>query len=162
MSWWFKIIEKVSNEGHMDSLTVVDTFGVCTPEAIRYFVRKVRNRIKGKPIEAHMHNDFGLAVANSLAAVSAGAEVVHTTVNGIGERTGNADLAHVVLALKMLYGVDVRIRLEKLYELSKLVEKLSKVKMPPQYPVTGRRIFWIESGIITGWWFKALKHNMPL
>lgn len=162
LNWWFKIIERVSTEGHMDSLAVVDTFGTCIPEAIRYFVGRVKERVKDKPVEAHMHNDFGLAVANSLAAIAAGAEVVHTTVNGIGERTGNTDLAHIVLALKVLYNVRVNVKLEKLYELSRLVERLSKVRMPPQYPVTGRRIFSVESGIIAGWWLEALKHDMPL
>lgn len=162
IEWWFRIINKVASEGHMDSLTVVDTFGVCLPEAIRYFVKAVKNRVRDKPVEAHMHNDFGLGVANSLAAVSAGAEVVHTTVNGIGERTGNPDLSHVALALKLLYGVDVNLKFEKLYELSKLVEKYSGVKLPPQYPVTGDQIFSVESGIIAGWWLEASKHNLPL
>ena len=161
LDWWFKIIDNVSTKGHMDSMVLVDTFGVCTPEAIRYFTRKAREHLN-KPIEAHFHNDFGLAVANSLAAVTEGAEVVHTTVNGIGERMGNADLAETVLALEALYGVELDIRFNKLRELSKLVEKVSGVKMPPHKPVVGDNIFKVESGIVSGWWLNLRKVKKPL
>ena len=161
LDWWFKIIDKVATEGHMDSLVLVDTFGVCTPEAIRYFTRKAREHLN-KPIEAHFHNDFGLAVANSLVAVTEGAEVVHTTVNGIGERMGNADLAETVLALEALYGVRLDIKFHRLRELSKLVEKVSGVKMPPHKPVVGDNIFKVESGIVSGWWLNLRKVKKPL
>jgi isopropylmalate/homocitrate/citramalate synthase len=161
LDWWFKIIDNVATEGHMDSLVLVDTFGVCTPEAIRYFTRKAREHLN-KPIEAHFHNDFGLAVANSLAAVTEGAEVVHTTVNGIGERMGNADLAETVLALEALYGVRLDIKFHRLRELSKLVEKVSGVKMPPHKPVVGDNIFKVESGIVSGWWLNLRKVKKPL
>jgi len=159
MDWWFKIINKVAAEGHMDSLVIVDTFGVCTPEAIRYYVRRVKKEIPDKPIEVHCHNDFGLAVANTLAAVSEGVEVVHTTINGIGERMGNADLAQTALALKVLYGLNINLRFEKLYELSRLVEELSGVKLPPNTPVVGERIYWIESGIVASWWLQLMNSN---
>jgi isopropylmalate/homocitrate/citramalate synthase len=161
LNWWFKIIDKVATEGHMDSLVLVDTFGVCTPEAIRYFTRKALERFD-KPIEAHFHNDFGLAVANTLAAVCEGVEIVHTTVNGIGERMGNADLAEVALALEALYGVKLGLKYDKLYELSKLVERLSGVKMPPHKPVVGNGAFRVESGIIAGWWANLKRENKPL
>ena len=151
LDWWFKIIDKVATEGHMDSLVLVDTFGVCTPEAIRYFTRKARERFN-KPIEAHFHNDFGLAVANTLAAVTEGVEIIHTTVNGMGERMGNADLAEVALALEALYGLELGLKYNKLYELSRLVENLSGVKMPPHKPVVGEGAFKVESGIVAGWW----------
>ncbi|MDW8034649.1 MAG: pyruvate carboxyltransferase [Nitrososphaerota archaeon] len=161
LNWWFKIVDKVATEGHMDSLVLVDTFGVCNPDAIRYLVRRVREHFN-KPIEVHFHNDFGLAVANTLAAVTEGAEVIHTTVNGIGERMGNADLAEVTLALEALYGVKLDLKYNKLYELSKLVEKLSGIKMPPNKPVVGDGVFRVESGIIAGWWMNLEKQNKPL
>ncbi|MEM3072827.1 MAG: pyruvate carboxyltransferase, partial [Candidatus Bathyarchaeia archaeon] len=72
LNWWFKIIETVAEQGHMDALVVVDTFGVCTPEAIKYFVGKAKERMD-KPIEIHCHNDFGLAAINTIAGLSAGA-----------------------------------------------------------------------------------------
>jgi isopropylmalate/homocitrate/citramalate synthase len=161
LEWWFRIIDNVSRKGHMDSIVLVDTFGVCTPEAIKYFTKKAREHIN-KPIEAHFHNDFGLATANSLAAVTEGAEVVHTTVNGIGERMGNADLAETALALEALYGVKLNIKFSKLRELSKLVEKVSGVKMPPHKAVVGDNIFKVESGIVSGWWLNLRRVKRPL
>jgi isopropylmalate/homocitrate/citramalate synthase len=161
LDWWFKIIEKVATEGHMDSLVLVDTFGVCTPEAIRYFTKKALERFN-KPIEAHFHNDFGLAVANTLAAVTEGVQIVHTTINGIGERMGNADLAETALALEALYGVKLGLKYDRLYKLSKLVEELSGVRMPPHKPVVGDGVFKVESGIIAGWWARLEELNKPL
>lgn len=161
IDWWLKIINNVATKGHMDSLVLVDTFGVCTPEAVRYLTRKVREQLN-IPIEVHFHNDFGLATANTLAAVCEGAEIIHTTVNAIGERMGNADLAEVALALRALYGVKLDLRYDKLYGLSKLVEKLSGVRMPPHKPVVGDGAFKIESGIVASWWLRVEKTNKPL
>jgi isopropylmalate/homocitrate/citramalate synthase len=161
LNWWFNLVDKVANEGHMDSLVLVDTFGVCNPEAIRYLTRKVREHFN-KPIEAHFHNDFGLAVANTLAAVTEGVEIIHTTVNGIGERMGNADLAEVALSLEALYGIRLGLKYDKLYKLSKLVEKLSGVQMPPHKPVVGDGAFRVESGIIAGWWARLEELKKPL
>lgn len=157
LDFFKRVVEAVG--GKMDSLTVADTFGVCTPYAISYFVRRVRE-FCGKPVEIHAHNDFGLAVANSLAAVASGASAVHVTVNGIGERCGNAPLEETVMALKLLLGVETNVKLEKLYELSKLVERLSGVRVPPQKPVTGDNAFRIESGIIAEWWL-AVRDTRP-
>jgi len=161
LDWWLKLVNRVATEGHMDSLVLVDTFGVCNPEAIRYLTRKAREQFD-KPIEVHFHNDFGLATANTLAAVCEGADVVHTTVNGIGERMGNADLAEVALSLEALYGVRLDLKYDKLYELSKLVEQLSGVRMPPHKPVVGDGAFRVESGIIASWWMRLEKMNKPL
>ncbi|MEM1566119.1 MAG: pyruvate carboxyltransferase [Candidatus Bathyarchaeia archaeon] len=161
LNCWFKIVNRVATEGHMDSLVLVDTFGVCNPEAIRYLTRKVRQRFS-TPVEVHFHNDFGLAVANTLAAVTEGAEIIHTTVNGIGERMGNADLAETALALEALYGLKLDLDYSKLYNLSKLVEKLSGIRMPPHKPVVGDGAYKVESGIIVGWWRNLEKQNKPL
>ena len=149
LDFFRKVVESVHE--HMDSLTIADTFGVCTPYAISYFISKVKEFVS-KPLEIHAHNDFGLAVANTIAAVASGATAVHVTVNGIGERCGNASLEETVMALKLLLGVKTNVKLEKLYELSKLVERLSRVRLPPQKPVTGDNAFRIESGIIAEWW----------
>lgn len=83
----------------MDALTPVDTYGVTCPEAISYFVRKTKEKIgTRRPLEIHVHNDFGLAVANTIAAVMEGVDTVHATVNGIGERSGNAPTEEVAMA----------------------------------------------------------------
>lgn len=158
---FWNIINSVATKGHMDSYVLVDTFGVCTPEATSYLVDKVKKRTEN-PIEMHCHNDFGLGVANSIAGVMSGAEIVHTTVNGIGERAGNAALEEVASALEVLYGIKTGLNFEKLRELSKLVEELSLVKMPPQKPIVGDKIFTTESGIIAGWWDKASKAEKGL
>lgn len=158
---FLRLINAVASKGHMDALAVVDTFGGCSPGAISYFVSKIKEKIK-KPLEIHCHNDFGLAVANTLAAVAAGVEVVHTTVNGIGERMGNASMAEVALALRALYNVDCGIKFEKLRSLSKLVETLSGVRMPPNKAVDGDGIYTIESGLLASFWSRLNKQGMPL
>lgn len=155
------LVGKVAKEGHMDTLVLADTFGVLNPEATSLLVGKIHRLVK-KPIEIHAHNDFGLGVANAIAAVRAGAEVVHVTVNGIGERTGNPSLEETVMALRFLYGVETSVRLGKLRSLSKLVSKLTGIDVPPQKPIVGDDIFTVESGIIAGWWRRLEKLGMPL
>ncbi len=158
---FWKLVGTVAKEGHMDALALADTFGVLNPQATSYFVDKIRS-VTRKPIEIHAHNDFGLGVANSLAAVLAGANTVHVTVNGIGERSGNTSLEEMVMALTFLYGLRTNIRLEKLRPLSGLVSELSDIVLPPQKPVVGDGIFTVESGIIASWWRRLEKMGMPL
>jgi len=157
----WRLISSVAKEGHMDSLVVVDTLGVCSPHAISYVVGKVKQRVN-KPLEIHVHNDFGMGVANTVAAVVNGVETVHVSVNGIGERTGNASLEQTVMALKLLYGVESNIKLEKLRKLSKAVEEFSRVKLPPHTPIIGDKIFNVESGIVVGWWANLEEKNLIL
>src|SRR5262245_58380380 len=114
------IVEQVATEGHMDALTIADTVGGTAPEAIRYVVPKVIERLK-KPVEIHCHQDFGLGVANTLAALQAGSSVAHTTVTGLGERAGNVPMEDVVLSLLCLHGLDLGIKTEQFCELSRYV-----------------------------------------
>jgi isopropylmalate/homocitrate/citramalate synthase len=158
--WFVNLIDNVAAHGHMDALALVDTFGGCSPQAAAYFTRKVQERIK-KPLEAHFHDDFGLAVANTLMALSLGAEVAHVTVSSIGERTGNCPLEDADLALLTLYGIDTGIRREKLYGLSKLVRELANVPLPPNRAIVGDMIFNVESGIPAGW-LSRLRDTRPL
>jgi len=157
----WRLINAVATKGHMDSLTVVDTFGVCSPPGFAQLVRAIKKRVQ-KPLEVHCHNDFGLAVANTISGVAEGAEVVHTTVNAIGERMGNASLEQTAMALQLLYGVKSGIKLEKLRGLSKLVEQVTGQRVPANAPIVGDNVFKTESGIITGWWSRAESQNMPL
>jgi isopropylmalate/homocitrate/citramalate synthase len=144
---YMDLVERVATEGHMDALTVADSFGGCTPQAIAHVIGKLRSRFR-QPIEIHCHEDFGLGVANTIAALAAGASVAHVTVSAIGERAGNVPLEDTVMALLCLYGVDTGIRTEKLYELSKLVQELAGVTLPPNRPIVGDWLYRIESGIV--------------
>src|SRR5581483_7907730 len=129
------------------SLVLVDTFGVATPSAVRTAFEAFADRFGDLPLEFHNHDDFGLAVGSAVAAVEGGARVVHTSVNGVGERTGNAPTEQVVAALEMLLGVDTGVRLERLTAVSRLVEQVSKEEVPPSAPIVGRRVFQIETGV---------------
>jgi len=159
MDWFLNLIEKVATEGHMDAFTLVDTFGVLSPHGASYFTKKVKERIN-KPLEIHFHADFGLSVANTIAAVLAGAEVIHSTVTGIGERAGNTPMEETALALLTLYGIDVGLKYDKLNELSELVRKLTNTQIPANRPFVGEMAYDIESGILTSW-FKNAYHQKP-
>ena len=145
---YMDLIEEVATKGHMDSLTLADSFGGCTPEAIGFVVRKLKARFN-KPIEIHCHEDFGLGVANTIAALANGASVAHVTVTGTGERAGNVPLEDTVMALRCMYGVDLGIKTELFYELSKLVQGLSGFQVPPNRPIVGDWLYNIESGIVS-------------
>jgi isopropylmalate/homocitrate/citramalate synthase len=143
-------LEAVATDGHVDNIALVDTFGVTSPHAIRYYTRRVKERLD-VPLETHFHMDFGMGVANTILAVAEGASVIHTTVSGIGERAGNAPTEETVLALLTMYGVDIGIRTEKFTEIARLVADLSGIRQPGNRPVTGEKLFNVESGIIATW-----------
>lgn len=145
LNYLVKVFKAVEEAG-ADSIDVPDTVGFATPAAIRRIVSTVKNNLK-IPVAVHCHDDMGLAVANSLAGVEAGAEMIHATINGLGERAGNASLEEVVVVLHTLYGVETGIRLEKIYEVSRLVEKLTGIIVPKNKAVVGDNAFSHESGI---------------
>ncbi len=140
------LLEGIMRESPPDSIGLVDTMGCASPEAIQYLTRKLIEITK-LPVEVHTHNDFGLAIATELAAVSAGAQVVHSCVNGLGERTGNAALEELIFALNLLYGIDTHCDYGALPELCGLVESLSGVTLAPNKPIIGSRNYTRESGI---------------
>lgn len=142
-----KIYSSVVNEGHSDEVVVVDTLGTALPEVMYYLTKRVKEWVN-VPIHVHCHNDFGLGTACELAAVEAGAEWMHVTVNGLGEKAGNVDIGEAALSLKLLHNVDVGIRYEKMSEISKLVEEISGIEIPPNKPVVGENIFKRESGVV--------------
>lgn len=140
------LCKAIMNESPPDSIGIVDTMGCATPEAIKYMVRWVKE-MTGLPIEIHTHNDFGMGVATELAAVTAGAEVVHSCANGLGERTGNAAMEELMLGLDLLYGYDTGYKLDKLPELAELVSGTSNIPIARNKPVLGHGNFIRESGI---------------
>ncbi|MGL6280664.1 MAG: homocitrate synthase/isopropylmalate synthase family protein [Gaiella sp.] len=130
-------------------LVVVDTLGIATPEAAALLVSRTVDRVGSDvPVHWHGHDDFGLATAAAIAAVQAGATWVQGTVNGMGERAGNADLVEVALALEALYGIRTRLDLAQARTLSALVQERADTPLPPWKPVTGEALFTRESGAV--------------
>ncbi len=129
-----------------DRVNIPDTVGAITPRGMYNLISQLKPYIKA-PISVHCHDDLGLAVANSLAAVEAGAAQVQVAVNGLGERAGNASLEEVVMALKALYGVRLRIQTKLLTETSELVERLTGISVPPNKAIVGDNAFAHVSGI---------------
>jgi len=136
-------------EAGADRLVVSDTVGIMTPLTFRWFLREFKRRVHPTDWSVHCHNDFGLAVANTLTAVEEGVNSPHVCVNGLGERAGNASLEEVVVALESLYGMSTGVRTEKLYELSRLVEELSGVPIAANKALVGYNSFSHEAGIHT-------------
>jgi homocitrate synthase NifV len=123
-----------------------DTVGILDPFST---YTRIKQLVDGLliPVEMHTHNDFGLATANALAGLKAGATSVNTTVNGLGERAGNAALEEVVMSLKRLHGIDLGIDTTRLLELSRLVAAASGCSVPPWKAIVGENTFAHESGI---------------
>jgi methanogen homocitrate synthase len=140
------LLTRIMQDSPPDSIGVVDTMGCALPEAIKYLVRLVKS-LTNLPVEIHTHNDFGMAVATELAGVEAGAECVHSCANGLGERTGNAALEELMVALHVLYGYETQYDLSKLPELGDLVRRLSRQDFAVNKPILGERNFTRESGI---------------
>jgi isopropylmalate/homocitrate/citramalate synthase len=139
------IYKKAVNEAKADEVVIVDTLGVATPETMFHLTRRLREWVK-VPMMTHCHSDFGLGTACSFASVKAGADCIHATINGLGEKTGNADIAEIAIAAK-LYGIETNINLRKLYKAAKVVEKISKIPISPLKPVVGDFVFKRESGV---------------
>ncbi|RMF29605.1 MAG: 2-isopropylmalate synthase [Candidatus Nitrosothermus koennekii] len=131
-----------------DRIDVPDTVGYATPKYIYELIHELRDIVK-VPISIHCHDDFGLAVANSIAAIEAGGNCAHVTINGIGERAGNASLEEFVMALHCLYNKKTNIKTELLYETSRLVSSLTGVIVQPNKAIVGENAFGHESGIHT-------------
>jgi isopropylmalate/homocitrate/citramalate synthase len=136
-------------EAGAKEVVVVDTLGIATPEAAAFLVTEVVERLDHDvPVHWHGHDDFGLATAAAVAAVQAGATWVQGTVNGMGERAGNADLVEVALTLEALYGIPTRLDLAQARSLGALVQELSGTQLAPWKAVTGENLFTRESGAV--------------
>ncbi len=128
-----------------DRICFCDTVGVLIPERTEMIFKKLAEL--GVQVSVHCHDDFGLATANSIAALKAGAGQVHVTVNGLGERAGNASLEEVVMTLDALYGYKTKINTTNLYKTSRLVSRLTGVPIAPNKAIVGDNAFTHESGI---------------
>jgi D-citramalate synthase len=133
----------------LDRVTVCDTVGTLTPGQTHDLYSEMRAAFPGETLGVHCHDDFGLGVANSLSALGAGIDMVHVTVNGIGERAGNASLEEVAVALRLLYDVGTSVRLERLTSVSRMVSHLTGMPVQANKAIVGANAFAHESGIHT-------------
>lgn len=143
-----KLIEvyKQAEEHKADRIHIADTTGSINPYAMQYLVKNIKKEIKTE-IALHCHNDFGFAVANSIAGLLEGATAISTTVNGIGERAGNASLEELIMSLKLLYNKDLGFNTKVIHELSQKVSQYSKIPIPDSKAIVGHNVFRHESGI---------------
>jgi len=140
------LLAGIMKETPPDSIGLVDTMGSALPAAIGYMTRFLKEKTH-LPVEIHTHNDFGLALANSLQALLSGASVVHSCVNGMGERTGNCALEEVMVVLRLLLGIENNMDIKKMVELSEYIEEITGYKMSLNKPIVGKGNFTRESGI---------------
>jgi isopropylmalate/homocitrate/citramalate synthase len=146
---FFESAYKTAVEAGAEEVVVVDTLGIATPEVVAMLVERAREWLgPAVPIHFHGHNDFGLATANAVAAVRVGARWIHGTVNGMGERAGNANLGEVALALRALWGVDTALDLKRMRALAERVRELSGYELEPWKPLVGENLFRRESGAV--------------
>jgi len=143
---FLKEFAKKGKEAGADRLRICDTLGVLIPASSRFLTKRIIDKAK-IPVEIHTHNDYGLAVANALAAFEAGAEWASTTVNGLGERAGNSSLEGVIMSLIKLYNLELPFKIDRIYNLSEFVGAASGIPVPLGRSIVGRHMFTHESGI---------------
>src|SRR5262245_35165606 len=146
---FLKQIYLAALEAGAAEIVVVDTIGACGPEAVELLVREVCGWVgRNVPVHYHGHNDFGMATACAVAAVRGGASWIQGTINGMGERAGNADICEIALALKCLYNVPVALELTKVREVSDIVSRSAGYKLEAWKPLVGENLFMRESGAV--------------
>ena len=144
--YWKKFLE-LALDAKVDRVVVYDGNGCALPLAFKDNVDYTKRIVKDIPIEVHTHNDLGLAVATTLAGIEGGAEIVDVVFNGLGDRAGNAATEEVIMALEILYGINTNIKLDKLMEVSQLIEKYSKTPLQPHKAIVGKNCFVHESDL---------------
>jgi 2-isopropylmalate synthase len=145
---FLKQVCKAAEKAGADMINIPDTVGIMMPRTMRKLIEAVKKTVK-VPLSIHCHDDFGMAVANSLAAVEAGATQVHATINGLGERAGNAALEEVVMALHMIYKLKTGVNSRLLYSTSRMVSTLTGISVQANKAIVGENAFAHESGIHT-------------
>src|SRR4030043_1741908 len=145
---FLKQVCKAAEIAGADMLNIPDTVGIMIPRTMYKLIEEIKKAVN-VPISIHCHDDFGMAVANSLAAVEAGAAQVHATINGLGERAGNASLEEVVMALHMIYKFKTGVNTRLLYSTSRMVSTLTGIAVQANKAMVGENAFAHESGIHT-------------
>ena len=140
---------RIAKNAEPETMAFVDSFGVGTPPAIQFAFEELRKAVPEKiGLEFHVHNEFGLAMGSVIAAIVGGARTIHSSMNGLGERTGNVATEQVAAALKILLNIDTGVDISKLWGVSKLVQDIAKLSPAYNNPVVGERLFWVESGVV--------------
>lgn len=142
-----KVYSEVIEKTNPESIVFTDSFGVATPHAVFHVIRELKKIAGDIPVEFHVHNEFGMAMGAVMAAAYAGVDGIHSSINGLGERTGNVPTEEVAAALEILLNIDTGIKLEKIDGITKMVEEITNIPIPRNKPVTGKRLFWLESGV---------------
>ena len=145
---FFRRAYETAVEAGAREVAVVDTLGIAGPEAVADLLARTRQWLDGTPVHFHGHNDFGLATASAVAAVRSGATWLHGTINGMGERAGNANLGEIALTLRAVYGVESNLRLDRIRAVSERVREVSGYALEPWKPLTGENLFRRESGAV--------------
>ncbi len=143
---FLKRIYKKAEDYGVDRVHIADTVGAINPQGMEFLVTELRSHLKTE-IGLHCHNDFGFALSNCISGLLAGANAISTTMNGIGERAGNTPLEEIVMALKIMYGIDLGFKIKVFHDLSRLVEKHTQMLVPKNKPIVGKNVFRHESGI---------------
>ena len=145
---YFETVYKTAVEAGAQEAVVVDTLGIAGPESVADLVGRTVEWLGDVPVHFHGHNDFGLATASAVAAVRAGARWIQGTINGMGERAGNANLPEIALALRGLYGVETNLRLDRVRAFAERLQVLSGYELEPYKPLVGDNLFRRESGAV--------------
>ena len=156
-----RFIDAVNKDGYFDALACVDTMGVLNPLGAYRMVEVMKEKYKGKKIEFHGHDDFGLGSANTVMALAAGADVVHTTISAIGERAGNVAYEDVAMSLLTMFGVDTGLNYEKIYPTSRFLLDLAGIECRPNKGIVGPDISKMAAGLVVGW-YENIKNVDPL
>lgn len=141
---------RTAHEAGADRISITDTVGIMTPSSMFSLVKSVREAVPGISLDVHCHNDLGLALANSLAGVEAGATCIHTCINGAGERAGIPKLAEAALALQVLYGQRQDLKIDSLPSLSHMFSSFTGLPSDPFSPVVGENVFRHKGGTHLG------------
>ena len=146
---FFEQVYKTARDAGAAEYVIVDTLAIATPEAVTYLIGKARQWLgQDAIIHFHGHNDFGMATADAVAAVGAGASWIHGTIDGIGERAGNANLPEIALALELLYGVDTGFQFDRVRKASKRLREIAGYQLEPWKPLVGETLFVRETGAV--------------
>jgi len=142
----FTMIQEL-NELPIKRIMLPDTLGILSPDQTYDLLKEIKQEFPKTHFDYHAHNDYNLATANTLQALKANINGIHTTINSLGERTGNCDLFSITTVAKDFLNIDFNLKEEKFYKLSKLIEKVSKIKIPKNHPIIGENVHKQTSGI---------------